>query len=114
MTTSFNRTTGAPIDDLDHLRQSIADILSTPIGTRVMRRTYGSRIPSLIDAPLTPGTLLQIASAAAEALNAWEPRIAITAVRPQLDPAAPGRLTITLEVIERATGQPLTLITPIY
>ena len=32
-----------------HLNQSIADILTTPIGTRVMRPDYGSNIPRLID-----------------------------------------------------------------
>ena len=32
---------GAFSDDLAHLRQSIADVLTTPIGSRVQRREYG-------------------------------------------------------------------------
>ena len=34
----MNRTTGTAISGLEHLRQSVGDILSTPIGSRVMRR----------------------------------------------------------------------------
>ena len=50
----MNAHTGQALSGLDHLRQSIADILSTPLNTRVMRRDYGSRIPELIDQPITP------------------------------------------------------------
>lgn len=45
----MNAHTGQPLAGLDHLRQIIADILSTPLNTRVMRRDYGSRILELID-----------------------------------------------------------------
>ena len=48
-------TTGAKLAGIDHLRQSIRDILTTRIGTRVMRRDYGSDLPGLIDRPMSPG-----------------------------------------------------------
>jgi phage baseplate assembly protein W len=38
----MNRNTGRKLSGVDHLRQSIVDILTTPIGSRVMRRDYGS------------------------------------------------------------------------
>jgi phage baseplate assembly protein W len=72
--TGTNRATGRPLGDWDHVRQSIEVILSTPIGSRVMRREFGSRIPDLIDAKLTRSTVLAIYSAAAEAIETWEPR----------------------------------------
>lgn len=72
--------TGKRLSGLEHLRQSIADILSTPVGSRVMRRAYGSRLHELLDAPLTPATLAQIRAAAAEALDRWEPRLRLTRV----------------------------------
>ena len=40
----------AVLEPLDHIRQSILDIVSTPVGTRVMRPEYGSRAPRLVDA----------------------------------------------------------------
>ena len=36
------RTTGAALDGLEHIKQSVLDILSTPVGTRAGRREYGS------------------------------------------------------------------------
>lgn len=47
----MNRETGKAITDLDHIRQSIRAILITPVGTRVMRREYGSLLSALIDQP---------------------------------------------------------------
>ena len=60
----MDRNTGRAIDGNDHLRQSIADILSTPIGTRVMpARDYGSMLPDLVDQPLNSATRLLIYAA---------------------------------------------------
>lgn len=67
--------TGKPLDGMAHLKQSIRDILTTPLGSRVMRRDYGSRLFDLVDAPLTPNTIADIYAATVEALSIWEPRI---------------------------------------
>ncbi len=68
-------STGKPISGVDHIRQSIADILSTTIGSRVMRRDYGSLLPELIDAPINARTRLRVSAATATAIIKWEPRI---------------------------------------
>ena len=76
----IDATTGRKLSGIDHLRQSIRDILTTPVGSRVMRRTYGSRLFELIDRPYSPATKLAIIAATAEALIAWEPRIRVEQV----------------------------------
>ena len=43
--------TGKRLEGNAHLAQSIADILTTPLGTRLMRHDYGSLLPELIDQP---------------------------------------------------------------
>jgi hypothetical protein len=75
-----NNQTGQHLAGLEHLKQSIIDILLTPLGTRVMRRNYGSRLFELIDAPMNSGTVIDIISATAEALATWEPRIEVERV----------------------------------
>lgn len=90
----MDASTGKPLDGLDHLRQSIADILRTPIGSRVMNREYGSRLFELIDAPMNAGTIAAMHAATADALTKWEPRFRV--VRSVVTRAA-GRLNITLE-----------------
>ena len=88
--------TGKPISGTEHLIQSIGDILSTPIGSRVRRRDYGSLLFELIDAPLNAVTRLRFFAAIAQALGRWEPRLALTriAVGPG---SADGRVEIALE-----------------
>ncbi|MEJ7933648.1 GPW/gp25 family protein [Sphingobium sp. AN558] len=78
--TGMARRTGAALDGVDHIRQSVADILSTPIGTRVGRRDYGSEIPNLVDQPRTPVNILRLFAATAMALARWENRLAVRRV----------------------------------
>ncbi|WP_210454811.1 GPW/gp25 family protein, partial [Pantoea ananatis] len=48
----MNASSGNAITDLDHISQSVSDILNTPVGSRVMRREYGSLISTNIDTPM--------------------------------------------------------------
>ena len=72
---------GRAVDGEAHLLQSITDILTTPKGSRVMRRAYGSDVPALLDAPLNAQTTLDFTAAVAAALDAWEPRVRLRRVR---------------------------------
>lgn len=90
----MNRETGKNEEGLSHLRQSIIDILTTPIGSRVMRRNYGSRLFELIDSPLNRETLVDIYAALAEALAAWEDRIQLEQV--DITSAEIGRITLSI------------------
>lgn len=76
----LDRFSGRDVSESNHIAQSIQDIITTPIGSRVMRRDYGSAIFELIDQPQTPSVRLQIIAATVMALTRWEPRISITAV----------------------------------
>ena len=74
MMTGMNRQTGARLEGIDHLKQSVWDILTTPIGTRVMMREYGSELPNVIDKPVNGETIIEVFAAAADAIDRWEPR----------------------------------------
>ena len=50
----MNSQTGLSISEVEHIRQSVRDILVTPVGSRVMRREYSSLLSALIDQPRTP------------------------------------------------------------
>jgi hypothetical protein len=92
----MNARTGAAIEGDAHLAQSVVDILTTPIGSRVMRRDYGSLLFELVDAPTTATTLQQIFAAVALALHRWEPRLRLTRVAVALG-ATPSEVTIGVE-----------------
>lgn len=71
----MSATSGKELEDLDHLKQSIIDILTTPIGSRVMRREYGSRLSELVDWPINRDFTLEIYAATAGALEKWGKKI---------------------------------------
>ena len=92
----INRITGQALEGIDHLRQSIVDILTTPLGSRVMRRDYGSLLPSLIDQPDNAATRLRVYAATAAALMRWEPRLRLTRIT-LLSGLRPGQVVLDLE-----------------
>ena len=90
--------TGRRLEGDAHLRQSIADILTTPIGSRVLRRDYGSMLLDLIDQPANTLTKLRLYAAVAVALMRWEPRIRVKKISLQAGDA-PGAWILELETI---------------
>jgi phage baseplate assembly protein W len=103
----MDNATGRVLDGLAHLRQSVADILSTPIGSRVMRRDYGSRIFQRIDAPITGELVAEIYADVVEALFNYEPRIEVSAV--SVASISNGHIVLDLEGKYLPTGEAIKL-----
>ena len=103
----MNATTGQALGGIDHLRQSIRDILTTPTGSRVMRRDYGSDLFKLLDAPMNRSTLMSIYAATAAALERWEPRFQLHKV--VAANAEPGTVTLDLTGQYLPDGRVVTL-----
>jgi len=74
----MDATTGKPLSGTAYLAQSLGDILSTPLGTRVMRRDYGSLLFSLIDRPLNAATAMLMRAAVVDAIARWQPRLTVS------------------------------------
>jgi len=100
-----DRDTGRPIEGRAYLRQRIDDVLMTPIGSRVMRRDYGSRLAELVDMAVNPANVLLLYGAVAEALQRWVGGFKLSRVQ-LLRGDAPGQFILALEGVE--TGQPTT------
>lgn len=90
----MDRRTGLPISGVEHLRQSIEDILTTPLGSRLMRPEYGSTIRRFVDLPVSEGWKSAVQAEAARALKRWEPRIELARV--QVLSVLDGRITFRL------------------
>lgn len=103
----MNNKDGKAISELDHLRQSIADILTTPIGSRVMRRDYGSRLFEKIDRPLNGELIAEIYLDIVESLFIWEPRFELSQVSVQ--DIKSGQITLDLEGSFLSNGQKIKL-----
>ncbi|MCE9939465.1 GPW/gp25 family protein [Serratia liquefaciens] len=103
----MNNSGTGTLTDTDHVWQSANDILLTPIGSRVMRRNYGSLVPDLLDSPQNDITRLQLMSATVIALAAWEPRLALDTINISYSPT--GAVTAEMagmltESMEKSAG----------
>jgi len=76
-----NAVTGKSLSGIEHCKQSVRDILETPKGSRVMRRTYGSDLMEMADKPMNMSTRMDMKAATADALSIWEPRFQVTDVQ---------------------------------
>ena len=75
----MNDRTGKHNDGFEYLKQRIRDILSTPLGSRVMRRNYGSELFKRIDNPTNGELIANIYSDCVTALYNFEPWFPLTA-----------------------------------
>jgi uncharacterized protein len=98
---------------IQSIEESIPIILRTQLGERVYRPDFGSRLGELIFAPMNTQTLLLARLYTQEALEKWEPRIVIDAIRTEPDPVR-GRLDIVIEYHPKATHEQRSLVYPFY
>ena len=108
----MTRETGGVLGDVAHISQSIADILTTRLGTRVMRREYGSLLPELVDQPFNDTTRIRVYAATAMALMSWEPRIRLSRVQ-FLGSTLQGNTVLDLDGTLVDSNEPLSLSIPL-
>lgn len=77
----MDRRSGQPLSGLAHVRQSIEDILTTPLGSRRMRPEYGSKLRRFVDLPVNEGWKSAVQAEVARSLGRWEPRLKLERVR---------------------------------
>lgn len=99
----MNRETGKPLSGWAHVAQSLAVLFTTPKGSRVMRRHVGSDITRLVDAPMSPATLIDFYAGAATAIDEFEPRFKVTRFG-TTEATTDGRLSIECEGIHYPRG----------
>ncbi|WP_264377328.1 MULTISPECIES: GPW/gp25 family protein [Wolbachia] len=99
----MNASTGKELEGIEHLKQSVVDILTTPINSRVMRRDYGSRLFELVDKPINRDLTLEIYAATAEALEKWEKRFKLEKVK--ITEVKEGKVTFDLEGLYLPSGK---------
>ncbi|WP_055128242.1 GPW/gp25 family protein [Pseudomonas mediterranea] len=109
----MNRHTGGAIDAVGSIAQSMTDILTTRIGTRVMRREYGSLLPELVDYPFNDIIRLQVYAATVIALMRWEPRVSLSRVQ-FLGATLQGQSSLYIEGSIVDSNQPLSLSVPLH
>lgn len=98
----MDKNNGTVLSEIDHIRQSIQDILITPVGSRVMRRNYGSHLFELIDEPLNHQTFLKLSVLSVQAIEQWEQRVKVHKAQVEV---LNNKVCLTLEIVHKKTNQ---------
>ncbi|MCY1672126.1 oxidoreductase [Novosphingobium sp. SL115] len=102
--------TGKAISGPARRALSIARIITTPLGTCVMRREFGSMVYELIDRPLNVATAMLLRAATAIAIRRWETAFRITRITLSGDFAG-GAPVIGIEGYDLDAPDPTALVT---
>lgn len=105
------RDTGRSVEDLTHIQQSVSDILRTPVGSRVMRRDYGSLLSELADRPQNAALRLQIMAACYSAILKWEPRVSLTGIT--FETTFDGKMVVDITGTRKDTSATISLTLPV-
>ena len=100
----MDKNTGKAISGHAHLSQRLDDILTTPLGSRVMRRDYGSRLPRLVDRPMNASLKLDLVHATADAIARWEREFVLNTVRLS---AEAEHVFLDIEGVDVINGKPV-------
>ncbi len=104
----------ALVSDAEKIEQAIKIILMTPIGQRVMRPTFGSRLHELVFAPLNAETFGLAERYVQDALTFWEPRIELSNVTARAEPERSYVMLIDIRYRIKATHDERSLVYPFY
>lgn len=110
-----NPRTGAldVVDGVEKVAQSIWLILSTSPGERVMRPAFGCGLDRYLMMPNATATRALIQREVQLAINTWEPRVSLTAVRVE-EGNDPSLVLIEVEYVHVRDGRPGNLVFPFY
>jgi len=100
----ISRHTGEAITELEHVKESIVDILTTAKTTRVRLMEYGTNIYQMLDRPINRELISDLRMEIAEAIDRWEPRVTLNEVKLDLTSIEEGVLYVSLTCTYKPTG----------
>jgi phage baseplate assembly protein W len=87
-----------------NVEQSLAILLQTALGERVMRPDFGTEAPRLVFAPGSRQFLSLLETTVRDAIVKWEPRVDVERVDAEADPVEPARVTVSIAYTVRQSN----------
>jgi phage baseplate assembly protein W len=97
-----------------NVEQSLAILLQTALGERVMRPDFGTEAPRLVFAPGSRQFLGLLERTVQDAIINWEPRIDVQGIDAEADPVDPSQVTVSIAYTIRRTNTRKNLVFPYY
>ncbi|MEO1069562.1 MAG: GPW/gp25 family protein [Cyanobacteria bacterium J06638_6] len=98
----------------DDIQQSLNILLSTELGERVMRPTFGWKRDALLFEPLSTSFAAYLKRELETAILFYEPRIELNKINFDVAPSREGLIEIRLDYTIRATNTRSNLVYPFY
>jgi phage baseplate assembly protein W len=102
------------VDGDENVGQSLALLLSTGWGERVMRPRFGTNARELLFAPGSVTNLAALETSVREAVRDHEPRVDLVSVVATPDPEEPERVGIEVTYTVRRTNTRASFVFPFY
>lgn len=110
----YKGTTVSKSGDLQHITESVMQILYTVIGSRVIRRDFGSLLQSVVFDPNDVTLDVQFDYMIRKALETWEPRIIVGPIGIDRTEWQDGRIEISLEITIIKTNRTTNMVFPYF
>lgn len=98
--------------DLARIQQSLRMILATEPGERLMRPDFGCGLRRFLQQPNSGATRAQIEAAVREAIQQWEPRVALVELRVEADAQHASAVWIAIDYRLKLDGRRDSLVFP--
>ena len=102
------------VDGDENVGQSLALLLSTGWGERVMRPRFGTNARELVFAPGSVGNLAALETSIRDAVQNHEPRVVLVGVVVRPDPEEPERVDIEVTYTVRRSNTRSSIVFPFY
>ena len=104
----------AMVSGHDDIAQSLAILLATRRGERVLREDFGCELGDFLFGEISQRMVGQVRDLVSDAILHHEPRIRLDEVRVSADRAGDGVLLVTIDYTVRATNSRFNFVYPFY
>jgi phage baseplate assembly protein W len=98
----------------DSIRDCLLVLLQTATGERVMRPDFGTTAPTLVFAPGSPANLRMLEASITDAIQVYEPRVALDSVVAEPTPGEENKVVVSVTYRVRQTNTKANLVFPFY
>jgi phage baseplate assembly protein W len=96
------------------IQDAIWIIISTSLGERVMRPTFGAGAEDFVFQPNSAASQARLSAAISSALAKWEPRIEVSKVSVTTAPQVPSSVLVSVQYTIRSTNELYNMVYPLY
>lgn len=110
----FQGSSVSPSEQVQHVTESILQILGTMVTSRVIRRDFGSRMKGIVFDPNDPTLDAHIDYIVRTALETWEPRVIVGPITTDRTEWKSGRIEININVRIIKTNVEANIVFPYF